>query len=147
VAREFDALVVTDDVYDMLRWQKDPKSTKHSEAIPPRLVDVDRYLDGGSEREGADGFGNVASNMTVSKIAGRKELITSNQVLTAPMQAQASGPGGLKEPRSWHTESHKRMFPPCVYRGQVPATSSSVTVPFAGLVGLPLCAKGLAGGS
>ncbi|KAF2492125.1 PLP-dependent transferase [Lophium mytilinum] len=70
VAREFDALVVTDDVYDMLCWRKDPQDSSLDEAVPPRLVDVDRYLDGGSEREGADGFGNTVSNMTVSKIAG-----------------------------------------------------------------------------
>ncbi|GME58804.1 aminotransferase [Neofusicoccum parvum] len=36
----------------------------------PRLVDIDRFLDGGAEREGADGFGNVASNGSFSKIAG-----------------------------------------------------------------------------
>ncbi|KAK1020187.1 Valine--pyruvate aminotransferase [Friedmanniomyces endolithicus] len=36
----------------------------------PRLVDVDRDLEGGADRPDADGFGNVCSNGTFSKIAG-----------------------------------------------------------------------------
>ncbi|GAB7327328.1 hypothetical protein MBLNU13_g11205t1 [Cladosporium sp. NU13] len=36
----------------------------------PRLVDVDRDIDGGAERDGADGFGNACSNGSFSKIAG-----------------------------------------------------------------------------
>jgi len=39
-------------------------------AIVPRLIDVDATLDGGSERSGADGFGNVMSNGSFSKIVG-----------------------------------------------------------------------------
>lgn len=72
VAREFDALIVTDDVYDFLQWPAGTKARSSSveKAILPRVVDVDRYLDGGSEREGADGFGNAASNGSFSKICG-----------------------------------------------------------------------------
>ena len=71
LAREYDALLIADDVYDFLQWPAS-LSAKHlslDKAILPRLVDVDRYLDGGAEREGADGFGNAASNGTFSKIA------------------------------------------------------------------------------
>ena len=39
-------------------------------AVQPRIVDVDRDLDGGTERSGADGFGNAVSNGSFSKIAG-----------------------------------------------------------------------------
>ena len=74
LAREFDALVVADDVYDFLQWP-----TSKAEAVPlqamqtahlPRLVDIDRELDGGAGRAGADGFGNACSNGSFSKIAG-----------------------------------------------------------------------------
>jgi DNA-binding transcriptional MocR family regulator len=72
VAREYDALIVTDDVYDQLQWPADPN---FQEAVPtksvlPRIVDVDRTLDGGAERDGSDGFGNAASNGSFSKILG-----------------------------------------------------------------------------
>ena len=72
VAREHDALIITDDVYDQLQW---PASTQASQssletAVLPRIVDVDRELEGGAERDGSDGFGNAVSNGSFSKIAG-----------------------------------------------------------------------------
>lgn len=70
VARRFDALVVADDVYDFLRWSVDGGEEGEGEECLPRLVDVDREIDGGAEREGADGFGNAVSNGSFSKIAG-----------------------------------------------------------------------------
>lgn len=72
VARDFDALIVTDDVYDFLQWPSSPNSHTSGldTAVLPRVVDVDRFLDGGSEREGGDGFGNAASNGSFSKICG-----------------------------------------------------------------------------
>ena len=36
----------------------------------PRLVDLDRWVDGGAERKGAHGFGNTVSNGSFSKIVG-----------------------------------------------------------------------------
>lgn len=72
LAREYDACIICDDVYDQLQWpankDADQSSIKHAQM--PRLVDVDRIMAGGSGREGADGFGNVVSNGTFSKIAG-----------------------------------------------------------------------------
>lgn len=70
VAREFDALVICDDVYDFLQWPAEisRSTSKLDTAVMPRLVDIDRVLDGGAERQGADGFGNVVSNGTFSKI-------------------------------------------------------------------------------
>lgn len=77
LAREFDALVVCDDVYDFLQWPADEQASSsdvHMERMKtahlPRLVDIDREVDGGAERDGADGFGNTCSNGTFSKIAG-----------------------------------------------------------------------------
>ncbi|KAF2461925.1 pyridoxal phosphate-dependent transferase [Lineolata rhizophorae] len=71
VAREFDALIITDDVYDHLQWSAKPSpKAVLDKAVLPRIVDVDRYLDGGAERDGADGFGNAASNGSFSKICG-----------------------------------------------------------------------------
>ncbi|KAL4917884.1 pyridoxal phosphate-dependent transferase [Aspergillus aurantiobrunneus] len=68
LAREFDALVITDDVYDFLQWPSDPKKplNQHATALLPRLVDVDRYLDGGPK----DDWGNVVSNGSFSKLIG-----------------------------------------------------------------------------
>jgi DNA-binding transcriptional MocR family regulator len=65
IAREFDALVVTDDVYDVLRWpvSQDGDSSQLG-AVPPRIVDVDRVLDGGPK----DQWGNAISNGSFSKI-------------------------------------------------------------------------------
>ena len=72
VARQYDALIITDDVYDHLQWPADISSTQSAieHANLPRVVDVDRFIDGGAEREGADGFGNAVSNGSFSKIAG-----------------------------------------------------------------------------
>lgn len=72
VAREFDACIITDDVYDQLQW---PANTTTSQprmehAILPRVVDIDRTLEGGTDRKGADGFGIAVSNGTFSKIVG-----------------------------------------------------------------------------
>lgn len=65
LAREFDALVITDDCYDFLRWPlNDGTSTEDLGLIPPRLTDVDRSLEGMNE------FGNSVSNGTFSKLVG-----------------------------------------------------------------------------
>lgn len=72
LARDFDALIITDDVYDFLQWPSSLSSQTMSleKAAMPRIVDIDRDLDGGTEREGADGFGNAVSNGSFSKIFG-----------------------------------------------------------------------------
>ena len=72
VAREYDALIVTDDVYDQLQWPAECESTAPppEKAVMPRIADVDRWLAGGPERAGADGFGNSVSNGSFSKLAG-----------------------------------------------------------------------------
>ncbi|KAF2423798.1 PLP-dependent transferase [Tothia fuscella] len=72
IARDYDALIVTDDVYDQLQWPPDGKiqESASSTSVVPRIVDVDRTHDGGAERDGGDGFGNAASNGSFSKILG-----------------------------------------------------------------------------
>ncbi|KAK9420035.1 putative Aminotransferase class I/classII domain-containing protein [Seiridium unicorne] len=65
LAREFDALVITDDVYDVLRWPEDRELAADTVGhVPPRIVDVDRTLDGGCK----DKWGNAVSNSSFSKI-------------------------------------------------------------------------------
>lgn len=64
LAREFDALVVSDDVYDFLSWQEDPSVDVNEVTVLPRLVDIDRQTPGGTE------FGNTISNGSFSKIIG-----------------------------------------------------------------------------
>jgi DNA-binding transcriptional MocR family regulator len=69
IARKYDALIITDDVYDCLQWPTSSVSstTSLSKAILPRLVDVDRTLE---PIPGPDNFGNAMSNGSFSKIAG-----------------------------------------------------------------------------
>lgn len=66
MAREYDALIVTDDVYDLLQWSSDPsrRDAPPKKAVLPRIVDVDRYLDGGPVSE----WGNALSSGSFSKI-------------------------------------------------------------------------------
>lgn len=68
LAREYDALVVTDDVYDLLQWSSTVGGELASpdRAFVPRLVDVDRYLDGGP----VDEWGHAMSNGSFSKLIG-----------------------------------------------------------------------------
>lgn len=68
LARRYDALIVSDDVYDFLQWPSDPSAElhPHEKAPVPRLVDVDRYLDGGP----IDSWGNAVSNGSFSKLLG-----------------------------------------------------------------------------
>lgn len=68
LARQYDALVITDDVYDMLQWKSSPKAPTMvmNKAHLPRIVDIDRTLDGGP----IDKFGNALSNGSFTKIVG-----------------------------------------------------------------------------
>lgn len=66
VARKFDALIISDDVYDFLRWNSQDDVELGARPLPHRLVDIDRTLDGGP----SDCFGNVVSNGTFSKLIG-----------------------------------------------------------------------------
>ncbi|ETN43062.1 uncharacterized protein HMPREF1541_02220 [Cyphellophora europaea CBS 101466] len=66
LARKYDALIVSDDVYDMLLWNSSPDAPFQvmDKAYLPRVVDVDKYLDGGP----IDEFGHALSNGSFSKI-------------------------------------------------------------------------------
>ncbi|KAF6826643.1 aminotransferase [Colletotrichum musicola] len=65
LARDYDALVISDDVYDFLSWPEDPAAPDNAvAAVPPRLVDVDREMPSCSE------FGNTLSNGSFSKVIG-----------------------------------------------------------------------------
>lgn len=68
LAREYDALIISDDVYDWIQWWSDPGSTLAHPTVAhlPRLVDVDRCLDGGPRDE----WGNTLSNGSFSKVVG-----------------------------------------------------------------------------
>ncbi|KAK2601554.1 Valine--pyruvate aminotransferase [Conoideocrella luteorostrata] len=67
LAREFDALIVTDDIYDMVQWDNTGVETHiPTTACLPRIVDIDGHLDGGPK----DAFGHSVSNGSFSKLVG-----------------------------------------------------------------------------
>lgn len=70
LAREYDALVICDDVYDFLQWPlRGPVTVERpAELRLPRLCDIDRAM----PRAGSDpgGFGHTVSNGSFSKISG-----------------------------------------------------------------------------
>ncbi|KAK0354063.1 Valine--pyruvate aminotransferase [Friedmanniomyces endolithicus] len=75
IAREYDVLLIADDVYDFLQWPADASADGSFDAAMrtaylPRLVDIDRDLEGGADRPDADGFGNACANGSFSKIVG-----------------------------------------------------------------------------
>ncbi|GMG16581.1 unnamed protein product [Aspergillus oryzae var. brunneus] len=63
LARKYDALIVSDDVYDFLNWEPTDAADGESTRLP-RIIDVDTYLDGGPPGL----FGNCVSNGSFSKI-------------------------------------------------------------------------------
>ncbi|QSZ34580.1 hypothetical protein DSL72_006174 [Monilinia vaccinii-corymbosi] len=69
LARSYDALIITDDVYDFLQWPTDSSSLDGplKKAMLPRLVDIDRTLEPIPDLAS---FGNAVSNGSFSKIAG-----------------------------------------------------------------------------
>lgn len=70
LARKYDALIISDDVYDFLQWPTsgDIPAEWPPEMRVPRLCDVDRAL--GPAENDPDGFGYAVSNGSFSKIAG-----------------------------------------------------------------------------
>lgn len=64
LAREYDALVISDDVYDFLYWSDNPAIRDDEVAVPQRLIDIDRDMEGYSR------WGNTLSNGSFSKIIG-----------------------------------------------------------------------------
>lgn len=64
LAREHDILILSDDVYDFLRWpsEEDAPSSVKLAPIPPRMVDLDRA----TSKPGS--WGNSISNGSFSKI-------------------------------------------------------------------------------
>lgn len=67
LARKFDALIITDDIYDCLQWSSSPSDTPtRKTAFLPRLVDIDRSLP--PLASDPHNFGHTLSNGSFSKI-------------------------------------------------------------------------------
>ncbi|CZT16239.1 related to aromatic amino acid aminotransferase and related proteins [Ramularia collo-cygni] len=65
IARAFDILLISDDVYDFLSWPASDSLVEDSmDFLPARLVDIDRSLPGTTP------YGNAISNGSFSKIVG-----------------------------------------------------------------------------
>ena len=96
LAREFDALVICDDVYDFLWWpvNEDERTSEQPvhgpvpfRAVLPRLVDIDRDLPGTTP------FGNAISNGSFSKIC-------APGVRTGWVEGAPPCPNSLHDPRN-----------------------------------------------
>lgn len=70
LARKYNALIISDDVYDLLQWPTNPKSPipDTPKAVLPRLTDIDRGLS--AHPSDPKHFGNTISNSSFSKITG-----------------------------------------------------------------------------
>ena len=67
IARKHNALIISDDIYDMLQWPSSPASTSSSRNAPlSRLVDIDRSLP--PLASDPHHFGHALSNGSFSKI-------------------------------------------------------------------------------
>ncbi|KAL8829351.1 MAG: hypothetical protein Q9170_006212, partial [Blastenia crenularia] len=76
VARKHDALIISDDVYDQLQWPAEKPSTSSTleHAVLPRIVDIDRELDGGPFRPGVHHFGNAMTSTFITHLLDTGEL-------------------------------------------------------------------------
>ncbi|KAK6827341.1 Valine--pyruvate aminotransferase [Apiospora arundinis] len=75
LARKYDALVICDDVYDMLQWQPTTTTTTSTEtdlnkALLPRLTDLERPLGPSPHDPPGKSFGHAVSNGSFSKLVG-----------------------------------------------------------------------------
>lgn len=77
LGRKYNALIICDDVYDLLQWQTNPSDPKASaglrpdecpEMMLPRLCDIDLAMD--PSPDDPRGFGYAVSNGSFSKMAG-----------------------------------------------------------------------------
>ena len=69
IARKYDALVISDDIYDMLQWSSSSTTASHQKVVPlPRLIDIDRSLPPLTSDRGR--FGHTLSNGSFSKLVG-----------------------------------------------------------------------------
>ncbi|KAI2620924.1 PLP-dependent transferase [Hypomontagnella submonticulosa] len=62
LARKYDILLISDDVYDFLAWPTEDNIPHEELELPPRLVDIDREMAGTTE------WGNTVSNGSFSKL-------------------------------------------------------------------------------
>ncbi|KAL2121613.1 hypothetical protein VTJ04DRAFT_5640 [Mycothermus thermophilus] len=79
LAREYDALIISDDVYDFLQWPVTPHSHSHSSSsLPPLsefkplplLTQIDASLPPSPHNPPGKNFGHAVSNASFSKLVG-----------------------------------------------------------------------------
>jgi DNA-binding transcriptional MocR family regulator len=97
LARNHNALVITDDVYDRLQWPTSTtSSTPKAKALLPRLTDIDRLLP--QHPTDPRHFGHTLSNGSFSKILGpgvRTGFVDASPVLSYGLsQCGSSRSGG-----------------------------------------------------
>lgn len=110
IAREFDALVITDDVYDFLQWPCSPSDNARlpSHACVPRIVDVDG-CGHRTSRVPVSNFPRINRSIDIS-MADQRKL----SAIPFPMEAsvrssgRAVGRAGHRGPSLLYTASRRR---------------------------------------
>ncbi|KAI9745591.1 MAG: hypothetical protein M1818_001125 [Claussenomyces sp. TS43310] len=129
LARKHNALIITDDVYDMLQWPTDSSSASPPNtplrALLPRLTDIDRELE--SLPSDPKQFGHTMSNQSFSKILGpgvRTGWTDSSTALSyALSQCGSSRSGGCA------SQTMATIITQLIVRGQIEKHIKAMLIP------------------
>ncbi|KAJ0124402.1 hypothetical protein J7T55_005740 [Diaporthe amygdali] len=121
LARQYDVLVITDDVYDLLHWPTQQSGNRSRESSMPRMVDVDRSLEGTNE------FGNAVSNGSFSKIVAPGVRV--GWLESTPAFVQAMGTVGATVSGGCQSHLSSLVLNQMLSNGAVTAHLETVLIP------------------
>lgn len=101
LARKYDMLILCDDVYDLLDFDKEGTAR---DPLPPRIVTLDRWTLPPCQQPAAQALGNTISNLTFSKLLGPGLRVGWQETPTPALAQQHLAAGGAV--RSGGTPAH-----------------------------------------